>query len=156
MLIFSMAVVSPFVISFFLKDLYHCWSLQPPLFFISLYTLYTALPFCHHRRDLSEGTSHCHSSAQFRGGPTLHTARAPAQETSAPRMDPFPHDPARPGHRFGHGRRYRAPPQLASPSRTRLSFLPGCPPLRGPLQPPATGSRLPSGRGTPGLYLPQY
>src|SRR5207247_4946197 len=44
MLIFSMAVVSPFVISFFLKDLYHCWSLQPPLFFISLYTLYTALP----------------------------------------------------------------------------------------------------------------
>ena len=32
------------MISFFLKDLYHCWSLQPPLFFISLYTLYTALP----------------------------------------------------------------------------------------------------------------
>src|SRR5438093_6263215 len=43
MLIFSMAVVSPFVISFFLKDLYHCWSLQPPLFFISLYTLYTSV-----------------------------------------------------------------------------------------------------------------
>src|SRR5439155_21305392 len=60
MLIFSMAVVSPFVISFFLKDLYHCWSLQPPLFFISLYTLYTALP--------EPAGRFCRSESQRRGG----------------------------------------------------------------------------------------